>query len=73
MVGENYEKITSIILKVLELIIILIDGRVFLEYKLWEEPNSDFEVYLSIFATILVLVFFGTLYGLEPLLNKDKK
>lgn len=67
------EKIISIILKVIAVIIILIGIGVFIEYRLWQESIYDFSVYLKIFVPILVLGFSGTLYGLATLLNQDKK
>ena len=67
------EKIISIILKVIAVIIILIGVGVFFEYRLWQESIYDFYVYLKIFVPILVLGFSGTLWGIAILLNKPKK
>ena len=67
------EKIISIILKVIAVIIILIGIGVFFEYRLWQESIYDFYVYLKIFVPILVLGFSSTLWGIATLLNKSKK
>ena len=67
------EKIISIILKVIAVIIILIGIGVFFEYRLWQESIYDFYVYLKIFVPILVLGFSSTLWGIAALLNKSKK
>ena len=67
------EKIISIILKVIAVIIILIGIGVFFEYRLWHESIYDFYVYLKIFVPILVLGFSSTLWGIATLLNKSKK
>lgn len=67
------EKMVSIILKIVTIIIILIGISVFVEYKLWEEANTDFKFYLKVFVSILVLGFSGTLYGMAMLLDKNKK
>lgn len=67
------EKIISIILKVIALIIILIGIGVFFEYRLWQESIYDFYVYLKIFVPILVLGFSSTLWGIATLRNKPKK
>ena len=66
------EKVISVILKIIALVIILIGVCVFIEYRLWKETNTDFSVYLKTFVPILVLGFSGTLYGIAILLNKDK-
>ena len=67
------EKIMAIILKIIAVIIILIGIGVFFEYRLWKESIYDFNVYLKIFVSILVLGFSGTLWGLATLLNKGKE
>lgn len=66
------EKIISMILKIIAVVIIIIGASVFVEYRLWEESITDFSVYLKTFVSILVLGFSGTLYGIATLLNKDK-
>lgn len=66
------EKIISIVLKIMSVVIILIGASVFIEYRLWRESITDFSVYLKTFIPILVLGFSGTLYGIATLLNKDK-
>lgn len=66
------EKIISIVLKIMSVVIILIGASVFIEYRLWRESIADFSVYLKTFIPILVLGFSGTLYGIATLLNKDK-
>lgn len=65
-------KIVSIMLKVIAIIIILIGVYTFIEYGLWRDLSSDFSVYLKTFLPILVLGFSGTLYGLSILLDNKK-
>lgn len=66
------EKIISVILKIIAVIIIIIGASVFVEFRLWKESITDFSVYLKTFVPILVLGFSGTVYGIATLLNKDK-
>lgn len=66
------EKIISVILNIIALVIFVIGASVFVEYRLWKESITDFSVYLKTFVPILVLGFSGTLYGIATLLNKDK-
>ena len=65
-------KIISSILNVIAIIIILLGFYVFIDYRLWKRPTTDFVIYLKIFVPILVLGFSCTLYGIASLLNKDK-
>jgi len=65
------DKLISKILKVTALIIILIGIYVFLDYKLWKEVYTDFQIYLKTFVSILVLGFSGTLYGIATLIEKN--
>ena len=66
------EKMISVILKIIAVVIIIIGASVFVEYRLWKESTTDFSVYLKTFVPILVLGFSATLYGVATLLNKDK-
>ena len=66
------EKIISVILKIIALVIVIIGVSIFIEYRLLEETITDFSVYLKTFVPILVLGFSGALYGISTLLNKDK-
>lgn len=66
------EKIISNILNIIAVIIIFLGFYVFINYRLWRRPTTDFAIYLKIFIPILVLGFSGTLCGIASLLNKDK-
>lgn len=64
-------KVVSIILKIIAIIIILIGIKVFVEYRLWKETSSNFSAYLKTFLPISVLGFSGILYGISTLLEKE--
>ena len=63
------EKIISIILKGLAILILFIGLYGFLEYRLWKWDADSMGVYLP----ILVFGFSGTLFGIAALLDKNKK
>ena len=68
----NKEKIISIVLKIISVLILLYGIWKFYDWRLWEDMKNDFGNIVQIFLPISVLGFSGTLYGIATLLNKDK-
>jgi len=69
------EKIISIILKIIAIVILLYGVWRFYDWHLWEPGYPTKEPTWSttkVFLPILTLGFSGTLYGIATLLNKDK-
>lgn len=68
----NKEKIISIVLKIISVLILLYGMWIFYDWRLWKNMRTDFGNILQIFLPISVLGFSGILYGIATLLNKDK-
>ena len=61
------------ILKLIALFILGYGAWIFIDWRLWRNMTTNMGDMLQIFLPIIVLGFFGALYGIACLLVKDNK
>lgn len=58
------------LLKVIAFLVFIYGVYVFVDFRLWKESASDFNLYMRIFLPIIVIGFSTTIYGISCLMEK---